>query len=493
MLLKQGGTLALTAAAAPILMRAARAQTTSFDYYISPTGSDSNPGTAAQPWSITALNTKQSVYAGKRVGLLDGTYNVYSLCQAGAWNRPALNVNGGTSSSPTLVGAVNARQAIITAANPAGGGYPTTQCPIIGQGPSGQVANYGNVILDGLYLTRSYQYGIEFYGISTASGEGGSTGIVVRNCEIYDISGLEPNNVGGVLLYYCTGVLVSNNKIHSVQPAAGGDVGGILSFNCRSNIYEYNTIYDCNTGIFDKNGSNGNHTYRYNYIEIAGLYPLFAIQDCAGGSLGDTVTVYNNVLIAPQIWNGSDANVRPNAYQSLVFYNNTCYYGSGGFNSGGVYYPTAGATVSPAATVTSFNNIFYSTGTPGYLGDVTFVATALSISDYNCYQPLTASTSLMGLSTIANPGVPSLLQLSSWQVTTGKDTHSIAAVPGFIAPSSLNPAGYKLPSTSPCKSLGRVGGTSSGAVTEAGAWGNGATQIGCNFGPIPRSPVLSVS
>src|SRR6266404_4313809 len=101
-LLKRGGC-AVLATAVPGLIRTASAQSTSYDFYISPTGSDSNPGTQASPWSITAINSKWTTYAGKSVGILPGTYNVYSLCQAGSYNQPALSVNGGTSGSPTLI------------------------------------------------------------------------------------------------------------------------------------------------------------------------------------------------------------------------------------------------------------------------------------------------------------------------------------------------------------------------------------------------------
>src|SRR5580700_10727712 len=83
-LLRAGSLLVPAAALAPgIFTRSAQAQasTSTFDYYISPSGSDSNAGTQGSPWSITAINTKQATYAGKRVGLMDGTYTVYSLLQ----------------------------------------------------------------------------------------------------------------------------------------------------------------------------------------------------------------------------------------------------------------------------------------------------------------------------------------------------------------------------------------------------------------------------
>src|ERR1700722_14786747 len=104
-LLKRGGCAAL-ATAVPMLIRTARAQTTSYNFYISPTGSDSNPGTLTSPWSINAINTKQSTYAGKSVGVLPGTYNIYALCHAlassGSQQTAALSINGGTAGSPPL-------------------------------------------------------------------------------------------------------------------------------------------------------------------------------------------------------------------------------------------------------------------------------------------------------------------------------------------------------------------------------------------------------
>src|SRR5215472_6762340 len=269
-LLKQSAYAALAWRAAPALIGTAYAgdSPSGFDYYIAPNGEDSNPGTYAKPWSITAINTHRAVYAGKRVGLLDGTYNVHALCQKGGQTTPALGVNGGpNAATPTVIAAVNPRQAILTAADPASGAYATAACPIIGQGYM-QTQNQGHVVIDGLFLTRSYQYAISFYatvGQQATAVAGGAGGFVLRNCEIYDIAGLINNNVAGILLWFCTGALISNNKIHSIQPpnvqnASLGDCAGIISFRCRSNIYEYNTIYDCNVGIYDKNSPNGNHT-----------------------------------------------------------------------------------------------------------------------------------------------------------------------------------------------------------------------------------------
>jgi len=502
-LLKQGACAALAWRAAPALIGTAYAATLSgFDYYIGPNGEDTNPGTYAKPWSITAINTHRAVYAGKRVGLLDGTYNVHALCQKGGGNVPALGVNGGpNAATPTVIAAVNPRQAILTAANPLNGAYATAACPIIGQGYL-QTQNKGNVIIDGLYLTRSYQYAIAFYApvgqaFMTTHVEGGSTGFVVRNCEIYDIAGLINNNVAGILLYYCTGALLSNNKIHSIQPpnvqnASLGDCAGIISFNSHANIYQYNTIYDCNVGIYDKNNYNGNHTYRYNYIECAGLTPFAALNDCAGGNPGDTLTVHNNILQGPSIWNGVDALVVPSA-QGLVFYNNTCVYGAGQKAGYGMTYPAKANTISPAAMVTFYNNIMQCAGEVGYAGIVNLCQGSIRLSDYNAFS-CASGTPLIALATLAQPrGIPKVYSLTQWRSVTGMDYHSSTSAPLFMSAQDRTATGLQLRSGSPALSAGRAGGVSTGAPTELGAWGGGATQIGCNFGPAPKPVSLSVT
>jgi hypothetical protein len=483
-LLKQGAYATVSAATAPILTGRVFAQSAAaggFDFYISPTGSDSNPGTQARPWAITAINTHRNDYAGKRVGLLDGTYNVHSLCEAAPLNGNALEVNGGSSaSSPTVIAAVNPRKAILNGggAVAATGAYPTKMVSIIGQGYM-QVPNKGNVILDGLSVTGTAGAGILFKPqIARNPPVDGVTGVVVRNCDVYDIGGNVPQNPGGVFLQWCKGALIHNNRIHSVVHA------GIQTFLCQSNIYEYNSIYDCNmVGIYDKNNQNGNHTHRFNYIEVGGT----AMLDCSGGDAGTVVTAHNNILVAPQTWDG--ASVVMPSKQSFVFYNNTCY-------SGGIFYPAGGSSISPPAMVKFYNNIVY-LESPSWKGAIWFVDGSVALSNYNVFRATAAARPLIGLSPVSAPrSVPKLVTLSQWQKSTGLDANSlettVASGTMFSATNKLNPNAYALQESAVGRNLGRVGGVASGAVTDAGAWGSGATRIGCDFGPSPQAPVLTI-
>src|ERR1700738_270524 len=100
--LRHGGVVVGTSIFASSWPRWAAAALSGFDYYISPTGSDSNPGTSPSPWALTAINTKRALYAGKRVGVLPGTYNCLSLVGGsynGSFDTPAFSIAGGSTAS----------------------------------------------------------------------------------------------------------------------------------------------------------------------------------------------------------------------------------------------------------------------------------------------------------------------------------------------------------------------------------------------------------
>ena len=79
-------------------------------YYLSPSGSDSNPGTATQPWK-TFGHALPKLAPGYTLALLNGTYTgsnsgyPYANC--------SLNAKNGSSTAPITITAVNERQAFI--------------------------------------------------------------------------------------------------------------------------------------------------------------------------------------------------------------------------------------------------------------------------------------------------------------------------------------------------------------------------------------------
>jgi hypothetical protein len=530
-LLRTGGCAALVAVyvGGPRRASAVTAAPTTFDYYISTSGSNSNPGTLASPWAITALNspTLRALYAGKSIGIIAGVYNVYSLVQAANPTAPALCIQGGTSKSPTYIAACNsagvytARVAQISADSSGrlnGGSYPTSQAGIIGQGMSGGTSTQtvsGFVTIDGLYVTRGYMFAITLWGASQGTGSLGTVyGNTVQNCEVYDIAGIENNNMNGINLWGQNGALISNNLVHSVIPTSGNvalwDCSGISGQLNLNNIYQYNTIYNCNAGIYDKNQYSGGHTYRYNYIESTGTYANTCIQDGAGGNAGTTMTAHHNIMVCSNgqgqgLWLGIDAEISPVCNYNV--YNNT-FYMTASSSSGMICFGTTG----PGATIHFYNNLVVMNGTAKYAGLIALgQKSALTLSDYNClYQTgATSSTPIWGITAGATQAATTY-SLTNWQSTVGLDTHSRVADPSFVAAGTVfgtgsrpgNVAGYQLPTASACYQTGRVGGTSSGAPCNIGAWDGTVTQIGCNFtsgstgtapGPLPVAPQLTVT
>lgn len=478
---------------------------TVFDFYVSPTGDDNNAGTQASPWSITGIDSNVSC-AGKKIGFMSGTYqfgikggvqtSLWSIFNSKPNNVPMIQVQGGPSiTQQTLVQSITPRAAIINCSNPSTGAYPTGfaqtgETGAIGQ--STQTTHQGNVIIDGLFITRTFQNAILFHFAGTP--EGGVTGIEVRNCEVFDITGELNNNPGGIHFEGCTGAWLHHCKIHSVQPPATGgnaggnpdDVGGIFSFFCHSNIYEFNTVYDCNNAVFEKSTSNGNHIWRYNYFESNGLSPQNAIHGGSGGQTGDTQQIYNNIIVNPQtnLWDATLSSTL--SHQSLDLHNNTFLFKSVGGN-GGIHYPSAGTGVSPTATTTQYNNVFsYTTGAE-YLW--VYNSGSVILSDYQLVGTSAAGSGILAMSTDTGDGTGHTL--ASWQSSFGFDAHSAALNPTFVSPTfsntSLNPAGWALSpgtaGTAGSSTHGSTTGTTGGAACDMGAWGGVSppTQIGCGF------------
>jgi len=481
---------------------------TAFNFFISTTGDDNNAGTLASPWSITALNSKGATYAGKRVGLLPGTYQygivggvqttLFALCNSqntGTGHNPtatALAVNGGTTTSTYVAscdasGNYSPRTAVLSAMDPGSGNLPTSETSVIGQ-PYNTLANKGNVTLDGLVVRDWNQWGISFMpGPGSAYPTTSFPNIRIQNCEVTAGQGYENDNMGGIILEQCAGVYVGNNLIHNIIPTSGNvtqqDCAGIFSFLCYSNIYELNTIYNVNTGIYDKLGNNGNHTHRYNLIEmVTPASSNAALTDCFGGHASDTLTIHHNIFYVPGAAPNSGAvcsfSPATQPYPgNVTFYNNTVIYGSN--NAVGILLQVCGGTV------TNYNNIIVLQGVHASTGLLTAYSAAYTgTADYNIYDDSTHAPNL-GLTASASSGATiTTYNLAAWQTATGKETNSLVGTPTFAGAFGFqNAVNYQLTGSVGVGS-GRVGGISSGAAINAGAWDGIVAQLGCNFNSI---------
>jgi hypothetical protein len=488
------GAQALSLLALPeFMIRNALAQTATFDFYISPSGSDSNAGTLAAPWALTSCvpgNPNNALMAGKRTGFLPGTYNVNTLPAVvsggvGAYGNNLMAIPGGTASAQTYWGTCNssgqysARTAtlaanganLFSASNNAGG--------IVGENSAGGGKGYWTLdgfIIDGGGMTGGGHFVQGYYsgGVYTGSTPGAGPGIIIQNCEMSNfLNGTSGNNDGFVFFEGASGVIVQNNYFYNLQKPAQAEphMHAIEEYGCYGNQYIYNTFANISNGataIESKTGGAATTVaYNYFYNIEPGVYGVIMGFDGAEGSPNNPSTPYS---IHHNIFDSStqtkSVDVNSSDAQGINWYNNTIY------NAPSSQFAATGAS----APVQHYNNIWATTTGSTSLN---FTTSSLTVCDYNCY----ATASRAG--------------------TTGFDTHSITSNPTFsttIVPGN-GPNQFQLASGSPCLGAGRVGGGATGAAVNMGAWDGTVTQIGCSFlsatgssAPVvPNAPTLSVS
>jgi hypothetical protein len=510
-LLKRSGIAALAVVSSDILVRAAHSQTaSSFDYYISPNGDDTNPGTLASPWSITALNSKMTTYSGKRIGIIGDVGGIqtpihygtaggrqttlYSLMNGLGAQDAVLKVNGGSSSASTYLGSCTSAGvykvgwAIIDGANPAGGIAPvsaqaiTMGQPFYGVNP---VPNPGYTTIDGL-VVRNFNYaGIIFGDVQTTT----LYGVVIQNCQIYNgICTTSAENPGGIFLGTTYGAKVLNCLIYNCATTGGTfspwGMGGITTYKASALIVTNCTIYGCGYAIQNKD-ANQYGTYSYNYLDTGtfGNWTDNAYATCLRATIpgaGQTLVGHHNIMIGGGYFGyGEDGLLITGA---CTFYNNTIYtppaVTAGGYAA---WFRGASAGVGP---FNWYNNLVYyhafgsNQGGPwGCLDFENGYGVTGATCDYNYY-----GTGMNFGTSSSRAQVP----LATWQ-GLGYDTHSISGGSPFSGtPAALNANSFQI--TGPATTAGR-NRAACGAL-------DGSGTVGCNFGAVqatPAAPVLSVS
>ena len=469
-----------------------------FDYYISPNGSDGNPGTLASQWALTAINSKQSIYAGKRVGIIgdQGTYACLSILGGGSYtgdfSTPAFFIAGGTSSAQTYIASCNslgvytARLAVLDGQANASNN-PNGQ-PLLGNVGSG--CQY--ITIDGLEIKNGYNRLVSLgYQTAAFGGYTGplSFGIIIQNCYVHTITNaIAAANSTAITIYSSNGAIAQNNKITDMSDSEGR-ADAIEFWTSQNSIAQYNTVIATGPGMYagicNKNASNYNNTIRFNYIDLTlagtGVNQGGIVMD-SDGSGSTTDTANNNIVI-------SDLPVGPyliatGAFPASVnkqlWYNNT-FIGIPGNSTVNFYRNGA------AGTMTYYNNII-KTSSVGYRGDLNINTSAAALMDCNMYP----SSPQLGLSADGTQNPPTIYtSLAAWAAAlpsgcVGKDAHSLTTVPSFTNSGTLAQL-YELVAGSAGSATsanpGRVGGVTSGAAVDMGAWGGASppTQIGSNF------------
>jgi hypothetical protein len=507
--------------------------TTTFDYYISTTGSDTNPGTLAAPWAFTSFNygsANNAKMAGKRVGLIAGTYDPTVLtAQSTGYTWCMMNVPAGTSSASTYIascdtsGVYTPRVAIIEPSH-----VPSN--PILGGNGTQSTANIASYItIDGLtingngYTTTGASGGchlIQFYGNygSGSSSDANQTGIVIQNCELFGISivpgGSSGGNYAAIFLEGCYNCIIQNNYIHDITTTVGdeeGHVHGGEEYGCHNNQWIYNTFANCLSGIEAKDACTGTvvaYNYFYNITnptsaQQAGSAPLSGFDgysQYAGSPYIVTGPSPINYLIHHNVFDSCFTITETDlaAYYRLCpmnVYNNTVYDTAG----------TCGWNLrqQPSGNLIFYNNLYWGSGngvSGGVSGKLGVEAKNNLEIDYNCwYQSSGNYASWWGIG--PNTSNVTYSTFAAWKSAiqaslSGAEAHSITSNPMFrttIVPGN-GPTQFQLASGSPCIGTGQGG-------VNIGAWDGTVTQIGCSFAPgsasagnpVPAAPALTVS
>jgi hypothetical protein len=451
-----------------------------FDFYIAPDGSDDAPGTREEPWAITAINGKRELYAGRTVGLLDGTYPVGAIVRTLGldFDVPALDIEGGSEGAPTVIAAVNARRAILDAKDGEVYGNPENGAPILGQSP---FVTEGNVVIDGLVVRGGFRSVVHF-------GPGGRLGpprvsnVTVQNCEFTDINAFgAPTgvNLSVIRLHGIDGASISNNYFHECYghaPRDGDHFSAVLTWGTAHSTFTYNTIIDCG-GIYAKEANQFGNEIAYNFVDLTGWGSTIGIQDFAGPpGAGDTdrSIVHHNVVVS-----ALPIDLRGTLGESWTteahVYSNTMVA-----PDGEPFEPAAFATASGAGLLRFYDNLIAGDGV-GWRGFVAIDRSAAMHMDYNVYPASNAKWTTFADGSAGGGEISDYTTLEAWGAAVGGESHSLSSDHAHFVGTGERAERFRLADGSPARAAGTVDGSPTGAATDIGAWGHGATRIGCDF------------
>jgi hypothetical protein len=516
----KGGAIGAVMVAVPFIRipRAVGQTATTFDYYISPNGDDNNNGSLGSPWSITALNSKQSTYAGKRVGIIGDkgviqvgrvggvTTTLYSIYQTKPYSSSAvLAVNGGTSSTqPTYIASCNSsgnytpRLAIIDCSDPSTGNLPTQEASVFGQSQYNSatpVANYGNLTVDALVIRNFTFSALVFYGSAGTP----INNLTIQNCEIYNGQNVQSNNnPGAIYVDFGNNATITNCKIHDLKSNAAGtsytmQLMGYIQFNSYGTKISNCTFYNC-AAVSNKDGwQQMDVSYCYlGYGAFGSPYAGGAGTTSIGGTVhnlltgaGKTIHFHHNIVLGPVLGWGESSQENQG---SVLIYNNTFFEPVVGGANGKLcaLYNIKG---NAGGTWSFYNNLVYSLD--GYengnnaaaalaMYNASTTPSIFATCDHNAY----GSGMTFGSSYASGQYN---LPLSKWQ-SFGFDAHSVTltGTPFVGTAAEGNASSFAI--SGPATTAG-VGGVACGAVDDSGL-------VGCDFaggGAVPMAPALSVS
>ena len=433
----------------------ANAQT---NYYISPSGSNSNNGLLATPWQTIQYGIGQA-NNGDTLNLFTGTYNEKVNV------TKSLTIRNQTGNTPILSGT-----------------GVTTQDAMIA------ITNQTNVTIDGLEIANNIQNAAQ--GILV---DGICQNITIKNCKLHDIhfssNPSAPVNAGtnaqGIIVYgtnastAISNLKINNNTLYNCRLgysegiAVNGNVDGFevignlvhditnigidlighegtcsnpANDQARNGLIKNNLIYNCisayatSGGLYVDGGKNiiieNNTSYHNGYGVEVGCENV--------GKTTDNITVRNNIFYDNQVCaialGGFDYPAGSGKVINSEVRNNTCYKND--FLNGG----TGELYLSYSEKSVVENNIFYLSNQNSL---VYANLTQLSLQfNYNVFFSDNTPTNMT-----ADWNGNSYLSYSSFTSGTGTNANSQVANPQFVN-GNITAPNFHIASTSPAKEAG---------------------------------------
>ncbi len=300
-------------------------------YYVSPSGSNANPGTLAAPWATIqhALNTAGS---GSEIWVRSGTYNEKLV-----WGA------SGSAGNPTVLS--NYNNEIVTIS----GAGLSSQTAIL------EISSKSHVQINGLILTDNYQQDAQGIWVTGQGTQIQISNCTVRNTGFTNDPATDPASVSptgqahGILINGRTStgysqVNISGCTLHNL--ITGGSEALTLVGNIDGFSVSGNTLFD-NTNIG---------------IDIAGHYP-WAVNSGVSAALNQVRngTVSGNTVYNHRRFNNVDAppGLYADGSKNVVFEQNTSYSNGVGISVG---CENSGKT---ASDIVVRNNLIYNNDQAG--------------------------------------------------------------------------------------------------------------------------------
>lgn len=413
-------------------------------YYVSTTGSDSNPGTITSPW-LTVRHATSTVSAGDTVYLRGGTYTDHSVTFS----------NSGSSGSPITIIAYPGEVPVLDA------GFTTASQS---SAPMGffEIDGPSYITLDGLEIMRGSRTNIHL-GYNNLTNY-----ITIQNCHLHDLNVYD--NSGMVMLENnASNITIQNNKMHHILTSTGSGTSGEgvwIGLGPGNYIIQNNELYDLIQGIWPKYKQSDNSAplIQNNLIHDVTTY---GIQVANNNSVILNNIIYNtgNGYAAIRVTQESSACSTVGGLNTSIIHNTIDKGGDGAI----VLYGPSACTGTLNTIVK--NNLIYNSDTGNYpsltIWPYQTSGSPNTTEDYNLYYSSSYSRADRQFGTVYT--------LSQWTSQSGQGLHSLWAIPIFTDYVNHN---YNLASTSPGRNAASDG-------TNIGA---NFCQVGINKASCPAAP-----